>query len=113
MKRKMILRYGKKSFNKTKVGILPVLINKNDIFYKNYCPATVCLFDISATQNSKQSKVKHFPKIILRFLIPGKRDHINRPLLYKIECSLAVIQYNLKQGQSFRNKVEPAMRPPR
>ena len=43
--------------------MLSVLINKNDIFYKNYCPATFCLFDISAAQNLKQSEVKHFFQI--------------------------------------------------
>ena len=68
------------------------MINKKDIFYKNYCPATFRLFDISATQNLMQSEVKHFPpnnklwlisipQIHLTLhLIPGKRDHINRPL---------------------------------
>ena len=46
----------------TKVRIISVLINKNDIFYKNYCPATFCIFHILAAQNLKQSEVKHFPK---------------------------------------------------
>ena len=47
-----------------KVRILSVLMNKNDIFYKNHRPATFCLFDISAAQNLKQSEVKPFRQII-------------------------------------------------
>ena len=58
MKRKMILRYAKKSFNETQ---LSVLMKKNDIFYENYC---LTIIDISAPQNFKQSEVKHFTKII-------------------------------------------------
>ena len=59
----MILRYEKKSFYKqktTKVWILSIFVNKNDIFQKIIAQQQ---FDISAAQNLKQSKVKHFPQI--------------------------------------------------
>ena len=47
------------------------LINKKDIFYKNYCSATFRLFDISATQNlNMQSEFKHFPQMINFDLFP-------------------------------------------
>ena len=40
------------------------MINKNDICFKNHCPATFCLSDISEAQNLKQSEVKHLSKFI-------------------------------------------------
>ena len=40
------------------------MLNKNDIFYENDCPATFYLVDISAAQNLKQSEVKYFLQII-------------------------------------------------
>jgi hypothetical protein len=40
-----------------KLGTFRILINKRDIFYKNSCPTTFCLFDISAEQNLEQTAV--------------------------------------------------------
>ena len=46
------------NYETTKVRILPVLINKNDIFFKIHGKHHF-LFHISAKQNLKQSGIKH------------------------------------------------------